>query len=62
MTATEGIFWNNIQGYIFWPFPKVTKVKTGKNLKEDLKTGREKGEKEKRKRMIKHTLKYLYEA
>ena len=37
-------------------------VKTGKNLK-DLKKGRENGGKEeKRKRVIKHRLKYLYEA
>ena len=37
--------------------------KTGKNLKEDLKKGKEKGGKEEnKKRVIKHTLKYLYEA
>ena len=41
----------------------LLKLKTGKNLKEDLKKGREKGGKEeKKKRVIKHTLKYLYEA
>ena len=34
-----------------------------KNLKEDLKKGKEKGGKEeKKKRVIKHTFKYLYEA
>ena len=50
------------QGYIFWPF--CPNCKTGKNLKEDLKKGREKGEKEEKKENgdIKHTLKYLYEA
>ena len=43
----------NMQGYIFWPF--LSKVK-GKNLKEDLKKGKEKGGKEeKKKRVIKHT-------
>ena len=41
----------------------LSKLKNRKNLKEDLKKGRGKGEKEeKRKRMVKHTLKYLYEA
>ena len=35
---------------------------SGKNLKEDLTKGREKGGKEEKKRVIKHTLKYLYEA
>ena len=35
------------QGYIFWPFPIfLSKLKKMKNMKEDLKTGREKGEKE----------------
>ena len=53
------------QEYIFWPFPRifVQIEKTGKNLKEDLKKGKEKGGKRrKQKRVIKHTLKYLYEA
>ena len=41
----------------------LSKLKTGKNLNEDMKKGREKGGKEeKKKRVIKHTLKYLYEA
>ena len=39
----------------------LSKLKTGKNLK-DLKKGKEKGGKEKKKRVIKHTFKYLYEA
>ena len=39
------------------------KWKTGKNLKEDLKKGKEKaGKKRKKKRVIKHTSEYLYEA
>ena len=38
------------------------KWKTGKNLKEDLKKGKEKGGKEEKKKVEKHTLKYLYEA
>ena len=53
------------QGYIFWPFPPKFRPNcpTGKNLKEDMKKGREKaGKEEKKKRLIKHTLKYLYEA
>ena len=48
--------------YILAIFVQIEK--TGKNLKEDLKKGKEKEGKEekKKKRVIKHTLKYLYEA
>ena len=43
--------------------PKLSKLKTGKNLKEDfMKKGRKRGERKKKKKMIKLTLKYLYEA
>ena len=40
------------QGYIFWPFflgKFCPNLKTGKNLKEDLKKGKGKGEKEEKK-------------
>ena len=36
--------------------------KTGKNLKESLKKGKGKGRKEEKGKVIKHSLKYLYEA
>ena len=50
-----GFTFSVMQGYIFWP--------TGKNLKEDVKKGREKGgKKKKNESVIKYTLKYLYEA
>jgi len=46
----------SLQGYIFWPFPPppggdfCPKSKTGKNLKEDLKKGKEKGGKEEKRK------------
>ena len=57
-----------LQGYIFWPFllPPggggiFVQIEKQKDLKEDSKKGRDKGGKEEKK-VIKHTLKYLYEA
>ena len=53
-----------IQGYIFWPFWGIfVHIEKQGNLKEDLKKERERGKKKKKERsVIKHTLKYLYEA
>ena len=48
------------QGYIFWPFPP--KLKNSEEFEGGLEK-RKRGEKKKTmKRVIKHTLKYLYEA
>ena len=50
--------------YIFWPFPQfLSKLKNREEFEGGLEKGREKGVKEeKKKRVIKHRLKYLYEA
>ena len=52
------------QGYIFWPFEKLSKLKDREEFEGGLhEKGRKKGRKEeKRKKVIKHTLKYLYEV
>ena len=57
-----------MQGYIFWPFPPplggefLSKLKNGEEFEGGLERRKGKGVKEeKKKRVIKHTLKYLYE-
>ena len=60
-----------MQGYIFWPFPHppggggiLSKVKNREKFEGGLEKRKGKGWKrrKKKKRVIKHTLKYLYEA
>ena len=50
----------NNQGYIFWPFWDVFMCKV-KN-REEIEGSLEKRKGKEEKRVIKHTLKYLYEA
>ena len=56
------LFWliTFFQGYIFWPF--LSKVKNREKFEGGLEKRKGKGAERIKKRVIKHTLKYLYEA
>ena len=52
-----------MQGYIFWQFGTIfVQIEKQEEFEELHNKGRERGVKKTTEKMIKHTLKYLYEA